>query len=211
MSDSRKRVGIMGGTFDPIHLGHLILGEKAYEQLHLDKVLFMPSGNPPHKRNRQGRATDDQRVEMVRKAICGNPHFELSLTEMHENGYTYTYHTLEIMKKQNPDTDYYFIIGEDSLYDFDSWMKPDRICQNCILVVAVRNHTSVAELDREMERLSLKYKGTFLRLDTMNIDISSETIRDWIKEKKSIRYYVADQVISYIEENHIYSPVKEKG
>ena len=65
MSDSRKRVGIMGGTFDPIHLGHLILGEKAYEQLHLDKVLFMPSGNPPHKRNRQGRATDDQRVEMV--------------------------------------------------------------------------------------------------------------------------------------------------
>ena len=62
MSDSRKRVGIMGGTFDPIHLGHLILGEKAYEQLHLDKVLFMPSGNPPHKRNRQGRATDDQRV-----------------------------------------------------------------------------------------------------------------------------------------------------
>lgn len=74
MSDSRKRVGIMGGTFDPIHLGHLILGEKAYEQLHLDKVLFMPSGNPPHKRNRQGRATDDQRVEMVRKAICGNPH-----------------------------------------------------------------------------------------------------------------------------------------
>ena len=116
-----------------------------------------------------------------------------------------------MMKKQNPDTDYYFIIGADSLYDFDSWMNPDRICQNCILVVAVRNHTSVAELDREMERLSLKYKGRFLRLDTMNIDISSETIRDWIKEKKSIRYYVADQVISYIEENHIYSPVKEKG
>lgn len=211
MSDSRKRVGIMGGTFDPIHLGHLILGEKAYEQLHLDKVLFMPSGNPPHKRNRQGRATDNQRVEMVRRAICGNPHFELSLTEMHENGYTYTYHTLEMMKKQNPDTDYYFIIGADSLYDFDSWMNPDRICQNCILVAAVRNHTSVAELDKEMERLSLKYKGTFLRLDTMNIDISSETIRDWIKEKKSIRYYVSDQVISYIEENHIYSPVKEKG
>ena len=207
----RKRKGIMGGTFDPIHIGHLILGENAYRQFHLDSVLFMPCGNPPHKAFRPGCAQTDQRVEMVRKAICGNPHFELSLTEMHENGYTYTYHTLEMMKKQNPDTDYYFIIGADSLYDFDSWMNPDRICQNCILVVAVRNHTSVAELDREMERLSLKYKGTFLRLDTMNIDISSKTIRDWIKEKKSIRYYVADQVISYIEENHIYSPVKEKG
>lgn len=211
MSDSRKRVGIMGGTFDPIHLGHLILGEKPMNNSIWTRFFLCQAGNRPHKRNRQGRATDDQRVEMVRKAICGNPHFELSLTEMHENGYTYTYHTLEMMKKQNPDTDYYFIIGADSLYDFDSWMNPDRICQNCILVVAVRNHTSVAELDREMERLSLKYKGTFLRLDTMNIDISSETIRDWIKEKKSIRYYVADQVISYIEENHIYSPVKEKG
>ena len=74
----------MGGTFDPIHMGHLILGEKAYEQFRLEKVLFMPSGNPPHKKNRQGRATDEERVEMVRRAIAGNPHFELSLTEMHE-------------------------------------------------------------------------------------------------------------------------------
>ena len=69
MNNRKKRIGIMGGTFDPIHMGHLILGEKAYEQFQLDKVLFMPSGNPPHKRNRQGRATDEQRVEMVRRAI----------------------------------------------------------------------------------------------------------------------------------------------
>lgn len=72
----------MGGTFDPIHVGHLILGEKAYEQLGLDKILFMPAGNPPHKRNRKGRASDEQRVEMVNLAIQGNPHFELSLIEM---------------------------------------------------------------------------------------------------------------------------------
>ena len=108
MADIKHRIGIMGGTFDPIHMGHLILGEKAYEQFRLEKVLFMPSGNPPHKRNRQGRATDEERVEMVRRAIAGNPHFELSLTEMHENGYTYTYHTLEMLKEKNPDTDYYF-------------------------------------------------------------------------------------------------------
>lgn len=74
MNNRKKRIGIMGGTFDPIHMGHLILGEKAYEQFQLDKVLFMPSGNPPHKRNRQGRATDEQRVEMVRRAISGNSH-----------------------------------------------------------------------------------------------------------------------------------------
>ena len=91
----RKKIGIMGGTFDPIHVGHLILGEKAYEQLNLDKVWFMPSGNPPHKRNRDGCASDEQRVEMVKRAISGNPHFELSLIEMNEDGYTYSYRTLE--------------------------------------------------------------------------------------------------------------------
>ena len=110
METRRKKIGIMGGTFDPIHIGHLILGEKTYEQLGLDKILFMPAGNPPHKQNRIGRATDAQRVSMVEKAISGNPHFELSLTEMNDKGFTYTYHTLETLKEQNPDTDYYFII-----------------------------------------------------------------------------------------------------
>ena len=108
----------MGGTFDPIHMGHLILGEQSYEQFQLDKVLFMPSGNPPHKRDRAGRASDNQRVDMVRLAIEDNPHFELSLAEMHETGYTYTYRTLEELKEYNPDTDYYFIIGADSLFVF---------------------------------------------------------------------------------------------
>ena len=91
----KKKIGIMGGTFDPIHLGHLILGEKAYEQFGLEKVLFLPSGNPPHKKDRNGRATDSQRVEMVRRAIAGNAHFGLSLLEMDGTGYSYTYRTLE--------------------------------------------------------------------------------------------------------------------
>ena len=123
MSKKMKKIGIMGGTFDPIHMGHLILGEKAYEQLGLDKVLFMPCGNPPHKRNRKGRATDEQRAKMVRLAIEDNPHFELSLIEMHEEGYTYTYRTLEQLNVENPDTEYYFIIGADSLYNFDTWRE----------------------------------------------------------------------------------------
>lgn len=211
MNDRKKRIGIMGGTFDPIHMGHLILGEKAYEQFQLDKVLFMPSGNPPHKRNRQGRATDEQRVEMVRRAISGNSHFELSLAEMHENGYTYTYHTLEMLKQQHPDTDYYFIIGADSLYNFDTWMEPGRICQNCILVTAVRNHSTIAELEKEMHRLSVKYNGTFLALNTTNLDVSSEMLRNWVKEEKSVRYYIPDPVITYIKENQIYSLTQKKG
>lgn len=211
MADFRRRIGIMGGTFDPIHMGHLILGEKAYEQLKLDKILFMPSGNPPHKKDRIGRASDEERVEMVKRAISGNPHFELSLVEMHEKGYTYTFHTLETLKKENPDTEYFFIIGADSLYSFETWMEPERICQACTLVVATRNHTPIMELNREMARLSDKYHGVFLRLDTMNIDVSSEILRDWIRKKQSVRYYMQDSVIAYIEENQIYIHDKEKN
>lgn len=204
MELTKKKIGIMGGTFDPIHIGHLILGEKAYEQLGLSSVWFMPSGNPPHKRNRSGRATDEERVAMVQKAISGNPHFELSLMEMNEEGYSYTYRTLETLKNKTPDTDYYFIIGADSLYNFATWKEPARICQACTLVVATRNHTPIRELDQEMTFLSQQYGGQFLRLDTMNIDISSQTIRSWIQKKKSIRYYVPEPVAEYIYRNHIY-------
>ncbi|WP_264292702.1 nicotinate-nucleotide adenylyltransferase [Blautia glucerasea] len=194
----------MGGTFDPIHMGHLILGEQSFEQLHLDKVLFMPSGNPPHKRNRAGRASDGQRVDMVRLAIEDNPHFELSLAEMHETGYTYTYRTLEELKEQNPDTDYYFIIGADSLFTFDEWKEPARICRACTLVVAVRDHASSDELNQEIKRLSAEYEGRFTLLDTMNIDVSSHQIRSWVSKGKSLKYYVPDPVISYMKENGIY-------
>ncbi|MFR6272961.1 MAG: nicotinate-nucleotide adenylyltransferase [Blautia sp.] len=142
MCEKRKRVGIMGGTFDPIHIGHLILGETAYEQFDLDQVLFMPAGNPPHKRNRLHRATDEQRSEMVRRAIASNPHFSLSLEEMNEDGFTYTYRTLERLRAEHPDTDYFFILGADSLFDFDKWREPGRICRACTVVAATRNHTS---------------------------------------------------------------------
>lgn len=205
MEEKRKKIGIMGGTFDPIHVGHLILGEKAYEQLGLDKVWFMPSGNPPHKRNREGCASDEQRVEMVRRAISDNPHFDLSLIEMNEDGYTYTYRTLERLKEQNPDTDYYFIIGADSLYNFATWKEPARICGACTVVAASRNHIPVHSLDEQMTFLSQQFHGCFLRLDTMNIDVSSQLLRQWLKEGRSLRYYVPDNVIAYIRENNIYT------
>lgn len=204
MGEKRRKIGIMGGTFDPIHIGHLILGEKAYEQLELEKVLFMPSGNPPHKKNRKGRASDEQRVEMVARAIAPNPHFELSTIVMHEEGYSYTYRTLEQLNAENPDIEYYFIIGADSLFSLDSWMKPDRICAACTIVVATRNHTPVGKIDVEMKRLQEKYHGNFIRLDTLNIDVSSQILRRWVQEGKSIRYYCSDSVISYIESQKIY-------
>ena len=90
MEKKSRKIGIMGGTFDPVHIGHLILGEGAYEQFGLSEVWFMPAGNPPHKQNRTGRATDAQRVEMVKRAIAGNPHFALCMAEMNADGFTYS-------------------------------------------------------------------------------------------------------------------------
>lgn len=202
--EKRRKVGIMGGTFDPIHLGHLILGEKAYEQLGLETVLFMPSGNPPHKRHREGRASDEDRSEMVGLAIADNPHFALSLMEMHEEGYTYTFHTLETLCHEHPDTDYYFIIGADSLYSFDTWREPQRICDACTLVVAARNHVPDDELDAAIRKTAAFYHADIIRLDTMNIDISSHIIRKWTSDSKSLKYYVTDPVMDYISKHGLY-------
>lgn len=205
MEHRKKRIGIMGGTFDPVHIGHLILGEKAFEQLNLDKVLFMPSGNPPHKKHREGRATDEQRIEMVKRAIKGNDRFEIALTEMDDQGYSYTYHTLEKLNKNNPDTEYYFIIGADSLFAFDTWKSPERICKACILVVAVRDHASADEMRQQIQVVSEKYSGKIILLETQNIDISSNMLREWIKDKKSPRYYIPESVLDYIIENGMYT------
>ena len=197
----------MGGTFDPIHIGHLLIAEQAFQQFALDKVLFMPAGNPPHKKNREGRATNEQRMEMARMAIENNPHFELSLMEMNESnesGYSYTYITLEKLKERHPDTEYYFIIGADSLYDFKSWAMPERICAWATILVATRNHTDEKLLDYELKMNSSWFKGRFEKLLIDNIDISSQQLRKWIREGKSVRYYIPDSVIAYISDQQIY-------
>ena len=204
MQEKMKKVGIMGGTFDPIHISHLILGETAYEQFSLDKVLFLPAGNPPHKRNRKGGASDLERVEMVRRAIAGNSHFQLCLDEMDASDYSYTYRTLERMKAEHPDTEFYFIVGADSLFDFEKWKEPARICQTASILVAVRDHVDDERLSRKMKELEEKLGGHFYRLYSTNLDISSKMIRDWIRRKKTVRYYVPEPVLAYIADRHIY-------
>lgn len=198
------RIGIMGGTFDPIHIAHLILGESAWYMFSLDKVLYMPAGNPPHKRHREGRASDEERTEMVRLAIEGNPHFELSLREMNADGYTYTYRTLEGMLAEHPEDEIYFIIGADSLFDFDTWMKPERISAACTLVVATRGHIEDERLDAKMQEIREKFNARIEKLDTENMDVSSSEIREWVRSGHPVRYYLRSSVEHYIRENGIY-------
>lgn len=204
MQNKKHRVGIMGGTFDPIHIGHLMLAECAYEQFQLKRVMFMPSGNPPHKRNRMDGASDEDRTEMVRLAIKDNPHFILDTEEMERKGLTYTKDTLIRLNQEHPDTEYYFIIGGDSLMAFDTWKEPETISKNCILVAAVRDQLAVATMQNKMHALNEKYGAVIHMLKTPDVDISSSNLRKWCREGRSIRYYVPDPVRKYIIENHIY-------
>lgn len=208
--EKARKIGIMGGTFDPIHIGHLILGENAWHQFGLKKVLFMPSANPPHKPNRIGRADIQERVDMVRDAIADNPHFELSLEEAFREDYCYTSETLQEMTVKHPDTEYYFIMGADSLFAFETWHEPQKICQNCVIVAAVRDHVSAEHFKEQIEYLTQKYQVDIRILSTPNIDVSSHEIREWIrKANTSLKYYVPDKVISYIKEKNLYSECKE--
>ena len=202
-SEKTRKVAIMGGTFDPIHIGHLILGEAAYEQFGLDSVLFMPAGVPPFKKDSVS-ATNEQRTLMVQAAISTNPHFKLSLLEMNDEGMSYTYRTLERLGEQHPDTEYYFVMGADSLLHFDTWMNPQRIADAAVIVVATRNHLDPAVLDEKIAFLEEKYHADIRKLDTPNLDISSSQIRAWIAEGRGVRYYVPDREIEYIEENGLY-------
>lgn len=205
MEGSRRRVGLMGGTFDPIHIGHLMLAECAYEQFGLEQVWFLPSGNPPHKTDRRGGATDRERLEMVELAIRDNPHFALNPEEMQREGYTYTRDTLRLMRRKYPDTEFYFIIGADSLMAFDTWKDPESICHDCVLAVAVRDQLDTEVMGQKMQELEEKFQARIYLLQTPDVEISSSSLRNMQRAGRSIRYYVTDGVFEYINKNRIYS------
>lgn len=198
------KVGIMGGTFDPIHMGHLILGEEAYEELHLDQVVYLPAGNPPHKQNRVDGASDRERLDMVRLAVSGNPHFAVSDYEMRQNRLSYTSVTLTELKNMHSDHKYYFIIGADSLFDFDKWHEPGVIASLCTLVVATRQEATNYSLVRKIRHLEDDYNARCVLLNSGNFDISSREIRKRLEKGRSIRYYVPDSVRNYIVKHGLY-------
>ena len=205
MELTRKKVGNLGGTFDPIHTGHLILAEAAYESFSLDYVLIMPNGNPPHKAG-QVNATMEQRTRMVELAVADNPHLKVSDFEKTPQDYHYTYETLEFLKKEHPDTDYYFILGADSLVHFHTWMEPRRICEACSILAATRDHMESEELTARIQELSRVFGAHIYPMETPNIDISSNMIRERVRTGRSIRYYVPEAVEEYIYKKGLYCP-----
>ncbi len=200
-----KKVGIMGGTFNPIHNGHLLLAEAAREFLNLDEVVFIPSGNS-YMKNASSILEGDVRARMVELAIRGNSYYNLSRMELERKGPTYTCDTLAQLRSQYPDNEFYFIAGADTLLTLESWKNPDLVLKNCIIAVAVRGMGMEGQLREKAMWLTNKYRADIRLLPVRYVDISSSEIRQRCKEGHSIRYMVPESVFAYIIQNNLFSP-----
>ena len=198
-----KKIGIMGGTFNPIHIGHLLLAENAKDNFALDEILFIPSGCSYMKKTSEV-ADRQTRYEMTRLAIADNPSFSISDIEVKREGNTYTYETLLQLKEQQPETEFYFIVGADSLFSMETWKKPEIIFENCILLAAVRDDKKRKDLEAQILYLKEKFHARIHPISMQEISISSTDIRNRIKEQRSVRYMVPEQVVSYIKEHQLY-------
>ncbi len=198
------RIGIMGGTFNPIHNGHLLLAETAREYLKLDRVLFMPSGNP-YMKNVSSILNGELRAEMIQLAIQENPFFAISKMELEREGPTYTWETLYELRKNNPEDRFFFLMGADSLFMVESWKRPEYILKNCIIVVAVRGSNTPEQIKEMINWLTHKYQADIRILPSGNIDISSSDIRAKLKNGNSVRYMLPDRVLTYINEKGLYN------
>ena len=196
-------IGILGGTFDPIHIGHLILAEEARVQLRFNEIFFVPAGQPWLKAGRSITPAF-HRVEMVRRAIAGNPYFKLCTLEVERSGLSYTVDTLMALREQlGAETFFFFILGRDTLADLPLWKEPNRLIQVCHLVVAPRISPGI-NLD-SLEASVPGIKNNIIQLDMPVIEISSSVIRQRLAQGLSIRYLVPHEVERYITERKVYS------
>lgn len=193
----------MGGTFNPIHNGHLALARKAKEQFALDEILFMPCGEP-YMKAAQKVEPKQIRADMTALAVQEEPYFCLSTMEIEHSGNTYTYETLERLKQENPDTEYYFILGADNLFHITKWAKPERIFANCRLLAAVRDDKTVADMEEQIAYLEQTYQAVIFLLKIDCMDISSSMIRRKVADGISIEADVPASVKAYIEEKGLY-------
>jgi len=196
------RLGVFGGTFDPIHYGHLVAAQEVLSELKLDRILFVPAGWPPHKPLRYISPVH-QRVAMVELALKSNPQFELSRVDIDRPGPSYTVETLELLHRQmGPGTELYFIMGLDSLADLSRWHNPNRIIQLADLVVVDR-----PRYDVNMEALKQAVPDIETRLHLVHIpgmNISSSDLQRRVREHKPIKYQVPEAVEAYIYANRLY-------
>lgn len=203
-----KRIGILGGTFDPIHIGHIMLAETAYHEFHLDKVLIMPSNMPPHKKEKVIADTTD-RMEMIRLAISGRQYLELSDIEISRAGETFTSDTLEELTELNPDTKYFFILGGDALSSFPKWHNADSILKHCALIAAPRADFDLVTVRHDIRTIRRKFSedGFIPEIYYMAgpiMNISSRQIRNLVSYNMPVSAYMPHLVAEFIDYKGIY-------
>jgi len=202
--DRPARIGIFGGTFDPIHIGHLIIATELKHALNLDHVIFVPSGQPPHKAD-QMISSDADRLAMLRLAIADNPAFAVSTLDLERPGPSYTADLLSLLHDDHPDAHLVFLMGEDSLRDLPTWHQPERIVALAEIGVAIR-----PEIETDLEtiyRLLPPARGRITIVPTTLIDISSSELRRRVQAGEPIRYQVPAAVESYVMRTGLYSSV----
>ncbi|MBX3423594.1 MAG: nicotinate (nicotinamide) nucleotide adenylyltransferase [Pirellulaceae bacterium] len=209
MSESKKgrSIGIWGGTFDPVHVGHLLIAELACERLELDQLRWIPAATAPHAELKNATSAN-HRLEMLRLATSGNPQFIVDDCELRRGGQSYTVETLTHLGQQFPDTHLILLIGADSLANFSQWRQPERICRLARVVVVARGGQPPPDL-----RLLSPYLPDHVREEDMparhllrlpQFEISSTDIRQRITQGRSIRYMVPASVWAYIDANNLY-------
>ncbi len=196
------RIGLYGGTFDPIHTGHLIVIENAINYMNLDKVIILPSSNPPHKKHKKKTATNI-RVEMVAEAIKDNDKIILSTYESTDHTVRYTHETIRYFKKYFPEDEIFYILGEDSFLTIDTWRNYEDILDENIIVFTRSNIDLNSELVKKVGIIKKDNPNIFL-INNLNINISSTLIRGLVKDEKSIKYLVSDGVKYIIEKRGLY-------
>lgn len=195
-------LGILGGTFDPIHHAHLFIAEEARARYALDRVLIVPNALPPHKQTYPVSAPA-HRVAMARAAIESNPRFECSLVELERAGPSYTVDTLTRLREQFPGAELFFITGLDSILEIPTWHRPDEIIRLTCFIAAERPGYSWDPGEQELPEHLVE---RVLPLPTPQLDISSTDIRRRVREGRPIRYLTPDPVIDYIEAHDLYRP-----
>ncbi len=204
MEGKSLKIGICGGTFDPIHLGHLAIAELVRCELNLDKVLFIPSGMPPHKDI--NLITDPiNRLNMVKCAVSENPYFEASDIEVKRKGYTYTVDTLnELHKIYPPDTIFYYIIGADVVMDLLTWKRSEEVFALTKFVAVMRAGYLDKDFNNRINVLRQKHSLDITSIEAPLIEVSSTFIRERTSKNKSVKYLVSECVEEYIKKNKLY-------
>jgi nicotinate-nucleotide adenylyltransferase len=197
------RLGIFGGTFDPVHYGHLLVAEQCLEQCRLDQVWFLPAGIPPHKLERT-IAPGKARAEMLELAIAGHERFRVDRRELDRTNPCYTVDTLTALRAEDPSRELFFVLGADSLVDFPTWREPRRIVELACLAVANRGDAPLPGLEPLRPILGSNLDSRLQFVSIPGMEISSSDIRQRVRDGKSIRFMTPRAVECYIATHRLY-------